>query len=216
MLLFLGILAGVINAVCYVPYIKDILKGKTKPNRASWLIWALLGFVAFFSLMSKGANPSLWLIGIQTVGLVTVFILSFKYGSGSFTKKEYIALCFAASGLLVWYFTKEPAAALYIAIIINAIGSLLMIHKAYKDPGSETRITWILGALAGFVSILSVGSYDILLLSFPIYTFLSCSAVVIAMILGDRRYEPAEYTNAAYEYDLDTYDRNSLNNIQEM
>ncbi len=201
MLLFLGILAGVINAVCFIPYFKDIVKGKTKPNRAAWLIWAVLSFVAFFSLLAKGPNPSLWLVGIQTLGIVAVAIMSLKYGSGSFTKKDYLSLCFAASGLVIWYFTKEPAAALFIAIIINAIGSVLNTQKVYKDPESETRITWVLGTVAAFMSVLSVGSLDFILLSYPVYTFLSNLVIVMVILLSQRQYQNTEYINVAYEYD---------------
>lgn len=29
------------------PYLRDIMRGKTKPERATWFIWAMLGIIAF-------------------------------------------------------------------------------------------------------------------------------------------------------------------------
>src|SRR5665213_1725997 len=114
-----GYTAGILSAVCYIPYFRDILLRKTKPERASWLIWMVLGVIAFFSQLNKGATDSLWLTGIQTIGVVITFLLSLKFGVGGFTKNDYIALLFAALGLVAWYVTKEAAFALYIVIGID-------------------------------------------------------------------------------------------------
>ncbi len=38
----LGVLAGVLGAADTVPYVRDILAGRTRPYRWTWLIWAVL------------------------------------------------------------------------------------------------------------------------------------------------------------------------------
>ena len=35
----LGVLAGVASVVNTVPYIRDVLRGTTRPHRGTWLIW---------------------------------------------------------------------------------------------------------------------------------------------------------------------------------
>lgn len=61
MFLLIGILAGICGIVMFIPYIKDIFKRKTKPERISWLIWSLLGLIAVGSQLSKGATDSIWM-----------------------------------------------------------------------------------------------------------------------------------------------------------
>ena len=106
----------------FVPYIKDIFKNTTKPERASWLIWAILGLVIFFAQLAKGASNSLWFTGAQVLGDLTVFILAIKYGVGGLIKRDIIALFAAGLGLVLWYLTSEAAVALFIAIAIDATG----------------------------------------------------------------------------------------------
>jgi hypothetical protein len=201
MFTILGVLSGVINAVGYIPYIRDVIKRKTKPDQASWLIWNVLGAIAFFSQLAQGADNSLWMSGVQMFGIFLIFILALKYGSGGFTKKDIYALVFAAFGLIGWYVTNDPTIALFIAIGINAIGAYLTMIKAYKKPDSETRIAWIFGTVASFLAILSVGSMDIILISYPLYIFISNTAIITAMVLGDKRYARNQQIEVAYEYE---------------
>ena len=44
----LGIIAVIIALAGYVPYFRDIFRGKTKPHAFSWLVWASLTGIAFF------------------------------------------------------------------------------------------------------------------------------------------------------------------------
>ncbi len=38
---FFGVAAGVLSLVAFVPYVRSILAGQTKPERASWAKWTL-------------------------------------------------------------------------------------------------------------------------------------------------------------------------------
>lgn len=187
MLQTLGLIAGVLSVITYVPYLRDIFRLKTKPERATWFIWAVLSGIAFFSQMAKGATDSLWLVGVQTIGVVVIFILSIRYGVGGFVRRDMIALGAAGLGLVLWYYTNEAAFALLIAIVIDAIGASLTVLKAYKDPESETLSTWVLSGTAGIFATLAVGSLDYILLAFPVYVIVINYAVATAMILGKRR-----------------------------
>ncbi len=187
MLQLFGYISGFLVFLCYFPYIKDTLQKKTQPERASWLIWTVLGSIAFFSQFAKGATDSLWLTGVETVGVLIIFLLSIKFGVGGLTKKDLIALLIALLGLIIWYFTKEAAIALLIVIGIDAVGGFLTIQKAYLDPGSETMATWLLAGISGIFAMLSVGSWDLILLIYPFYIFLQNFAVVAAMLIGNQK-----------------------------
>jgi hypothetical protein len=187
MLEILGIIGGLFGLVSYAPYIKDILLLKVKPQRATFLIWSILGAIVFFSQLAKGASNSLWLPGLETFGAIAIFILSIKYGVGGFNKKDYMALFIALIGLIIWYFTKEAAVALYLVIFVDASGLYLTIHKAYVLPKSETHLAWILSAVGGVFSLISVGSFSIILLSYPIYLIFGNLAVVAAIQMGLRK-----------------------------
>lgn len=182
-----GIAAGVLAGIAVIPYIRDILGGTTKPERASWLIWSVLSSIAFFSQLAEGASWSLWLTGIDTLGVIITFLLALKYGVGGFTRRDIAALCVAAIGLIVWYFSKHAFLALFIVIAIDLIGTLLTIIKTYQSPKSETMSTWLLIGVAGICSMISVGSFDPILLTYPFYIALANFAVVFAILFGKRK-----------------------------
>lgn len=187
MLQTLGLISGVLSVITYLPYLRDIFKLKTKPERATWFIWSVLSGIAFFSQMAKGATDSLWLVGVQAIGVVVIFLLSIRFGVGGFVRRGIIALIAAGIGLILWFYTNEAAFALLIAIAIDAIGGLLTVLKAYRDPESETLSTWVLSGTAGIFAAFAVGSLDYILLAFPVYVVLINYAVAVAMILGKRR-----------------------------
>ena len=51
-----GLAAAVLSLIDPVPYIRDILRGKTRPHRGTWLIWSVLGATAFASQFADGAT----------------------------------------------------------------------------------------------------------------------------------------------------------------
>jgi hypothetical protein len=186
---FLGILAGIISLAAVVPYVRDIIHHKAQPERASWLIWLALSLIAFTSQLAEGATSSLWLTVFDTIGMLIVFSLSLKFGVGGFTRRDIIALLIAATGLMLWYVTRHAVYALFIAMAIDAIGTSLTVVKTYADPTSETYTMWIMVAVAGVLSMISVGKFDLVLLAYPFYILLANLAVVAAIAAGQRRKE---------------------------
>jgi hypothetical protein len=181
-----GVLAGIISALSAYPYVKDILKHKTKPHRTAFLIWAVLGAIAFFTQLAKGARWSLLLPLGDTLSVITILILSIKYGVGGFSKKDTGALVIAACGLIIWYFTKQPLSALLITIGIDVIGVVLILRKAYQKPHEETPSAWLLACIGSIFAMLAVNRLSFSLLVYPAYILLSNGAIFLAVVLGRR------------------------------
>lgn len=187
MLAIFGLVSGILSVITYIPYLCDIFRLKTKPERATWLIWSVLTAIAFFSQLAEGATHSLWLTGVQAAGVVMIFLLSIKFGIGGLTRRDISALVAAGVGLLLWYYTDNAAIALFITIAIDALGASLTVIKAYADPESETLSTWVLSGTAGIFGALAVGAFDYVLLAFPVYIILINYTVAGAMVLGRRK-----------------------------
>lgn len=184
MLTIFGYISALLSILMVIPYIKDIFLLKTKPERASWFIWTVLGFIAFFSQFAEGATDSLWLTAGQTFAVFIIVVLSIKYGVGGFTKRDMRALIGAGIGLILWYITSEPAWALFFVIIIDGIGTSLTAVKAYSDPASETLSTWIMSGTSGILGALAVGAFNPILLAYPLYIVVANYTIVACIVLG--------------------------------
>jgi len=184
----MGILSGVLSTFAYVPYVIDTLAGRTQPQRASWLIWSVLGSIAFFSQVYEGASSSLWFAGVQVTGTIAVFVLSIRLGTGGFLdRRDCMVLLCALAGLMLWYFTETAIYALGITISISLLGGSVTVLKAYRDPSSETLSTWMMSFIAASCAIVSVGTLDWILLAYPLYLFTLNGAIIFAMQLGHAR-----------------------------
>ena len=188
MQLIFGIASGVLSIFAFVPYILDTIARRTEPQRASWLIWAVLGSIAFMSQVFEGATSSLWFAGVQVASTIIILVLSIWVGTGKFLgKSDYMILVAASIGLLLWYFTDNAAYALAITISISLLGGMATIVKAYRDPESETLITWVVSLAASVCAILSVGVVDPTLLAYPLYLFILYLGFIVAIVSGRAR-----------------------------
>lgn len=187
MLQIFGYTSALLSIIMIFPYVRDILRLKTKPERGSWIIWTVLGFIAFLSQLAKGATDSLWMTIGQTTAVLVIVLLSIKYGYGGLEKRDIRGLIGAGIGLILWYLTREASFALLFVILIDSIGTLLTLIKSYKDPGSETLSTWIMSGTAGFFGMLAVGSFDLILLAYPFYIMIANYAIVGAILLANKR-----------------------------
>lgn len=164
-----GILSGAINTVGLAPYLFDIFRHKTKPERATWWIWLALNIVAFAAQVAAGATWSLIMTGAQLAAVLSIAILSVRYGYGKFHKKDALSLVLAGIGIALWLATERPLLALIIVIIIDLVGFILTITKTWKAPQTETFIAWVFASFSGILGVLSVGEIDATKLVYPLY-----------------------------------------------
>lgn len=176
--------AGVIVSIGAPFYLRDILRGKTRPERTTWLIWSVLAIIAFFSQLKLGARWSLVFIGLGAVGNLIVYGLSLRHGYDGWKGGDKLALVVAGLGLVVWAVTRSPLAALLGVVIADFAGGVLTIQKAYRKPRSETTITWLFASTAWLLAALSVGRFSFDLLIYPLYMAGICLAVPGAQALG--------------------------------
>ncbi len=186
--MMLGLISAALSTVAYLPYIRDTLAGRTKPQRASWLIWSALSIIAFASQAYEGATGSIWFAGAQVLGTVIICVLSVRRGVGGFlSRRDAGILGLAAFGLVAWYLTDTAAYALAITISISLLGGSMTVLKAYQSPNSETLSTWLVSFFASACAILAVGSPDWVLLAYPVYLFTLNGAIVVATMAGRAR-----------------------------
>jgi len=184
MLHVLGILAGILAIFAAIPYIKDIFKGTTKPNRVTWLIWVTLQTIALVAQFAGGGRDSLLLTIGDLLAGVTILILAFTKGQSEWHWIDRWALAGAAAGLLLWYFFRQPILALAMTVFIDFCGVVPTLRKSFVNPESETLATWLIVGSGAILGAISVGKLNFTLLLYPIYLALANLGVAAAILLG--------------------------------
>lgn len=181
----LGVMSAVLSIIAFLPYLIDTARGRTQPERATWLIWSVFSSISFASLMAERATTSLWFAGVQVAGTITVFLISISKGNRQyFCEKNSTTLAIACLGLVLWYFTANAIYALSISITISLVGGIPTILKAYRHPGSETLLTWLICSVASVLALMSVGTFDPVLMAYPFYLPVLYSGIVFAAARG--------------------------------
>jgi hypothetical protein len=164
-----GVAAGVLSLIDPIPYIRDTLRGLTRPHRGTWLIWSVLGAIAFASQLADGASWSLAMVGVQTVSMSLIFVLSLWFGIGGVSRFDLTLMGVAGLGIVGWAVSAEPVVATAFVVVADAVGAVLMLPKTWRDPWSETFSTFALAGGSGFLSAVAVGALDGGLLLYPVY-----------------------------------------------
>ena len=107
----LGLLAGLVGVADTVPYVRDTVRGKTRPHRGTWLIWGVLAVAACVSQRADGASWSLVLCASQAVLTAVVFALAIRHGEGGVTAFELSVMAVACAGIAGWVLAREPLVA---------------------------------------------------------------------------------------------------------
>jgi hypothetical protein len=181
----LGVLAGAIGVADTIPYVRDILRGSTRPHRGTWLIWGVLAVVVCLSQRADGASWSLIMAGTQAVLTSLIFMLAIHRGEGGVTSIELIMIAVAGAGVIGWILADHPIVATACVVAADLIGAAMMVPKTHCDPESETLVTFALASLGGALAAGSVGVIDVSLLLYPAYYCIVNGA--IALLIHQRR-----------------------------
>ena len=182
----LGVLAGAIGVADTIPYVRDILRGRTRPHRGTWLIWSTLTVVAVFSQQADGASWSLILVASQAVAMVLIFVLSIRRGVGGVSRGDLALVAIAGTGVAGWLIADEPLVATACVVAADLIAAAMMVPKTWRDPESETLVTYAFASLGGALATGAVGALDVALLLYPAY-FCVVNGALALLIVHRRR-----------------------------
>jgi hypothetical protein len=182
----LGVLAGLASVANTIPYIRDIVRGTTRPHRGTWSIWAVLAIVVYVSQRADGASWSLIMAGVQALLTSLVFALAIRRGEGGLSAGDAIMLVIAAGGIVGWAVADEPIVATASVVVADLLAAAMMTPKTYGDPGSETLASFALASVGGALAAGAVGTPAVSLLLYPIY-FCVVNAAIAILIHYRRR-----------------------------
>jgi hypothetical protein len=182
------LLAGITGIAGYIPYIRDTVRGSTQPDRVSWFIWLVEYSVLFAAHIAEGAHNSLWLIGLQLLGVSIISGLSVRYGTGGFDRNKLLLIACVLASLIVWRSLQSASLAILLLIAVEASGVVITSLKVFRNPGSETLSMWAAVGLGGLLSTLGAGSNAAwIMYVYPVSLIVMSGSVIAGSYLGNRQ-----------------------------
>lgn len=185
-------MAGAFALGGFIPYWWAIWQRKTRPNRATWWIWSIVGIIIAFSYRASGADATMWVPISYVIGPLITSLFAIKFGEGGWTKLDRVCLFGVGIGLILWGLYRSPSLVLGINIGIDFLGAIPTIVKSFHHPDSEDRSAWCLFSIANLLNLFAIDNWTWEIAIYPIYMALIC--ITIFSLLWWGRLKKREFT----------------------
>jgi hypothetical protein len=172
-----------VTLVAVLPYLKDIVKGTTKPNLVSWITWTLLTGVATIAELVAGEQVAAIFTGAACLETLAVVLFGLNKGFVKYTAFDVWCQIGALTGFVLWWLFNSPAVAVMAAVTIDLIGALPTVRHSWLAPGEETWQTYALSGLGGFFALLALTTYNWTSLPYAVYIVL-INVLMTLVIIG--------------------------------
>lgn len=188
----LGLIAIALTFTAYVPYLRDIRAGKTKPHLYSWVLWAIVTFVVFGIQFAGGAGIGGFVTLTAALMCFVVIGLSLRYGVNKDVKPVdalFIFLALVALGF--WLFAKQPIISAILSTIVDLLGFAPTVRKTWNHPYTETLSFSVINSFRFGLAVFALSQYSLVTALYPISWFLA-NSLFVAMLVIRRRQVPKE------------------------
>lgn len=181
----LSLLATAIAIVSYVPYIRDMRLGKTKPHAFSWLIWSILAYIAGIAQLTNGGGVGSMVALVTATICLWIAVVAYEDGSVAITKSDWASLISAIAAIPVWLITKQPLLSVIIISVIDVVGFWPTFRKSFNAPHQETLSTHYLSTIKHVITIAAQQRYSLVTVLYPA-SLGATTALFVAMLLFRR------------------------------
>lgn len=184
--IFLGAAATLLVLLGFIPYFRELIRGRTKPHAFSWFLWGILNGVAFFASLAKGGGPGAWTLGLPAVLNFIIFGISLSRGEKRIVLIDRICLVAALLGIAAWVITTDPFLSVIIVTLVDFTAFVPTYRKSYVRPFEESINVYAITAVAYFMSLFALQSISVTTFLYPASLVVTDTAFVI-MVLYRRR-----------------------------
>ncbi|HWB38694.1 MAG TPA: hypothetical protein VG604_00440 [Candidatus Saccharimonadales bacterium] len=158
----LSIIAVVLTFVAYIPYYRDILRGKTHPHVYSWSLWGLLTILIVALQVKGGAGPATLVTAAAGMMCLGVIVLGLKYGKRDITLMDTIVAILSLIAICFWLIIKQPVTSIILVVVADLLAFVPTVRKSWSKPHTETLSLYATNTLRFALALLAVTSYTIL------------------------------------------------------
>lgn len=183
----LGVLAAGIALVSYIPYIRDIRRGKTKPHAFSWLIWSLLAYIAGIAQLNAGGGFGASAALVTATVSLWISYAAYKDGSVRITTGDRVSLAAALAAIPLWIATRQPLLSVIVVSVIDVVGFWPTVRKSYHAPQQETLETHWLSTIKHCLTIAAQQKYNLTTVLYPLSLAITTGGFVVMLLIRKRK-----------------------------
>lgn len=180
----IGSIAIILVFIGYIPYIKDVVKGKTIPHVYSWFLWGFVTFIVFALQVSGGAGIGAFVTFTSALTCTVVISISLvKHKSKmDITLTDTVFLILALISLGIWLIAKQPVISALLATTTDLLGFVPTIRKSWNKPFTETLSFYFLNTFRFGLAAISLQHYSLITALYPVTWLLGNGLFALMLI----------------------------------
>lgn len=182
----IGAIAVLLVFIGYIPYIRDILRGKTHPHIYSWFLWGLLTLVIFGLQITHHGGPGAFVTLAAGIPCLIVLFLGFKVGKKDITLSDKVVLVLTLLAIVFWLFAKRPLLSIVIAVFADILAFVPTVRKSWNKPHSETLSLYQMNTVRFGLAFLALNEYTLIAALWPV-TWMIANGLFATMLIVRRK-----------------------------
>lgn len=188
----LVVIGSLLTLGSVLPYIRDVVRSKTKPRIVSWFTWSLLTGISLAASLSDHAYASAALLAAATLATAIVVVLGLRFGDRTFERMDIICQVSALVGLGLWLMFDSPAIAVLASVAIDLVGALPTLKHTWQKPYEETSLTFLVSSVGAMFILLATTTWRVTTLAYPIYLVVINGLLGMVIVVRHRYVKPGE------------------------
>ena len=175
-------LATALTFAAYLPYIRSIARGHTRPHVFTWTVWGVATGIAFLAVLRAGGGAGAWPIGFS--GAVTLFVAVLAYIKRSditITRADWLMFVAALSAMPIWLATNDPLWAVVLITAIELLGFGPTLRKTWLQPHSESMSFLAIMVVRNALILAALDHLTMATVLFPATSAAACGLLIAVM-----------------------------------
>lgn len=187
---WLVVLSAVLSLSGSFAYIRDMFRGRSKPNLVTWGLWSFAPLIATGAALSAHADG--WAtvrIFMTGFGPLLVFLFAFVVPQSYWKLSRFDYACGVLSiiALIVWLGANSPLLAILLLAATDLLATLPTVIKAWKYPETETLYTYCTGLFTASIILPAIPVWNIENAAFQLYVLISNIILFVIVLRGHVR-----------------------------
>lgn len=179
---FIGILATMLTIAAFLPYIRSIFRGQTRPHVFTWIIWGLVTGIAFLAVLQAGGGAGAWPIGVSFA--VSLFIAGLAYvkrADVTITRTDWLLFVSALAAMPMWLAANDPLWAVVLITVIELLAFGPTLRKTWFSPHAESMNFLAILIVRNALIIAALDRQTLTTVLFPVASAAACGLLIAIM-----------------------------------
>jgi hypothetical protein len=149
----------VISIASSYPYVRDVIRGTTKPHFFTWFIWGLVAAIIFVAMRIEGAGVGAWIVGFGAFKCLSFAGLALWRGEKTITRSDWWSFVACLTAIPIWMITRDPLWSVVWLVGIEAVAFFPTFRKSLHKPHEETISSYLWGVVQSILTLLAIERY---------------------------------------------------------